>query len=66
MLHVYHTWYYMKKKTKTATLSRHKCSIISSQNTLEIFREFQKKDRTLLLTYVKYETIKRRVKYCSV
>jgi len=52
------------KTTSTATLSRHKCCMPSSQNTLEMYGGFKNKKR--MPTNIKDEVIKKCVKYCSL
>ncbi|CAI6359680.1 unnamed protein product [Macrosiphum euphorbiae] len=52
------------KSTSTATLSRHKCSMPSSPNTLEMYGGFKNKKR--MPTNIKDEAIKKCVKYCSL
>jgi len=52
------------KTTSTATLGRHKCKMISSQSTIEMYGVFKNKKR--LPSNVKDETINKCVKYCSL
>ncbi|KAL4085373.1 hypothetical protein QTP88_027232 [Uroleucon formosanum] len=52
------------KTTSTATLSRHKCKITSTQNTIEMYGVLKNKKQ--LPTQVKDETINKCVKYCSL
>lgn len=52
------------KTTSTATHGRHKCKMISSQCTIEMYGVFKNKKR--LPSNVKDETINKCVKYCSL